>query len=584
MSEYSDRVTLNLKENYISLNLSLSSNKSFYESLDEHTKRDILFLINSGYDKKSIIKLYIILKPKNVSEAIEYLSKKDGLYQHIFYPSKKFSDKCEICGFKKDEHINKIEKSFISFNKSNPEISFISVAKKNDFEEKFSVQKIECKICEDLLENNILNDINKCPKCKSYFCSECLYEHAKELVKNGKTIGCPNCFDEYNDDKVMTIFNFNKNDEEEINNLKYLYKKNKLKFFVLSNPDLVFCPIANCDGYAKKNSSTLKHICNNGHEFCIRCGEFWHQNGNCQEDEVMDELFREYCAKLRLKDCPSCGIATFKKDGCNHITCSYCRQNWCWICEEIFISVEEHYQNPNSNCYQRMLEGIMRLDMCQKCDMPINENNLINFRNCQHLICRKCIELYLLENGEFKIMKNKDVKLRCPIQGCHNNQKFTFIQFLKIIKRINNRTITQKYKKIIFKFEMNEFNLLTFVSFQRADEFRNSADDLIKKCISKKIGRHCHKCIVVANLYLSLFICIFMIITFTTPMMFQSFVREIYHNFAIIMSRGKSKYLKIPIIVTGEIFAFIFFIFSFGIYYIYMIVYIVYSCCFSSNK
>ena len=89
MSEYSDRVTLNLKENSLSLNLSFQSNKSFYDSLDEHTKRDILFLINSGYNKKSIIKLYLILKPTNISEAMEYLSNKDGLYQHIFYSSKK---------------------------------------------------------------------------------------------------------------------------------------------------------------------------------------------------------------------------------------------------------------------------------------------------------------------------------------------------------------------------------------------------------------------------------------------------------------------------------------------------------------
>ena len=75
-----------------------------------------------------------------------------------------------------------------------------------------------------------------------------------------------------------------------------------------------------------------------------------------------------------------------------------------------------------------------------------------------------------------------------------------------------------------------------------------------------------------------------MLITFLTPMMFQSFIRDIYHSFAIIMSQGKSKYLKIPIIIMGETFCFIFFIFSFGIYYIYLFVYIAYSCCFSENN
>ena len=579
MSVCSDRAELNLKENKISLNSSFTSNKSFYDSLDDNTKRDILFLIKSGYNKKSVIKLYLIIKPTNVSQAMELLIKKGGLYQHIFYSSSENKNICEICGFKKDEHIAEEEKTVISFNKSNnQDVSFISIKKKEKLEEKLTGKKIECRICEDIILDN---NINKCERCKLYFCSECLYEHAKELVKNGKIIGCPYCLDEYNDDRVTSILNFSRADKAEAKNLKTLYKKNKVKFYVLSNPNLVFCPIVNCDGYAKKSSSSLKNTCNNGHEFCIRCGEFWHQSGNCPEDEVVDELFQNYCKKLRLKECPSCGITTFKKDGCNHITCTYCRQNWCWLCEEVFFTVEEHYQNPRSNCYQRMLEGIIQIDMCHKCETPHNENSLIKFRNCQHLICKRCIESFLLGNGEFKIRNDDEVKLRCPMNDCNNNQTFSYYQFFNIIKKINNKRITQKYRKNVFNYEIKKFSLPYFFSFQRADEFRESTDDIIKKCNYKKIGKHCHRCSVLANLYLSIFICFFMLFTYTTPMLFQSYIRNLFHRFASIMSRGKNKHLKYPIIFTGEIIALIFFIFSFSIYYIYMIVYIAYSCCFS---
>ena len=45
MSKHSDRITLNLKDNNLLVNTSFSSNKSFYDSLDDHIKRDILFLI-----------------------------------------------------------------------------------------------------------------------------------------------------------------------------------------------------------------------------------------------------------------------------------------------------------------------------------------------------------------------------------------------------------------------------------------------------------------------------------------------------------------------------------------------------------
>ena len=41
-------------------NYSFSSNNSFYENLELETKKDIIFLIKSGYNKKLVIKLYII--------------------------------------------------------------------------------------------------------------------------------------------------------------------------------------------------------------------------------------------------------------------------------------------------------------------------------------------------------------------------------------------------------------------------------------------------------------------------------------------------------------------------------------------
>ena len=384
---------------------------------------------------------------------------------------------------------------------------------------------------------------------------------------------------EYDEDKVMKIFNYNKDNKIEVDNLKALYKKNRLKFFVLSNPDLVFCPIANCDGYAKRNESSLKNKCNNGHEFCIRCGEVWHKSGNCPEDEVVDKLFKNYCDKLKLKECPSCGIITLKKDGCNHITCSYCRQNWCWLCEEVFQTVEEHYQNPESSCYQRMLEGIIQVDMCQKCDTPSNENNLIIFDRCQHLICKKCLEQYLLGGAEFKIKMNDEVRLKCPIEGCNNNQIFSFQRFLSIIRRIKNKSIADKYRKDVFKHEIKRFNIKNFFSFDNIEDFKKDVNETLKRCNFKNRRNDCYRCLAIANIWLSLFMFIFLIISFLTPMFFQSSLRNYFHNFAIILSKGKGKYLKIPIIISGELLTIIFFIFSFSIYYIYMIVYIARSCC-----
>lgn len=46
-----------------------------------------------------------------------------------------------------------------------------------------------------------------------------------------------------------------------------------------------------------------------------------------------------------IKNCPNCGIPTFKTDGCNYMKCSdgdgrsnypiiECFQEWCWQCEK----------------------------------------------------------------------------------------------------------------------------------------------------------------------------------------------------------------------------------------------------------
>jgi hypothetical protein len=32
-----------------------------------------------------------------------------------------------------------------------------------------------------------------------------------------------------------------------------------------------------------------------GHKFCIKCGEKWHENGKCKEEENVDKLFKKYC-------------------------------------------------------------------------------------------------------------------------------------------------------------------------------------------------------------------------------------------------------------------------------------------------
>ena len=76
--------------------------------------------------------------------------------------------------------------------------------------------------------------------------------------------------------------------------MKNLLEKNKTKEIVLSNPDLIFCPIANCNGYCNKKSNKNFNICTMGHKFCPTCGELYHKDDKCKDEKKVDELFDQY--------------------------------------------------------------------------------------------------------------------------------------------------------------------------------------------------------------------------------------------------------------------------------------------------
>ena len=153
MIKDSDIVLLRLKSNQKTERdcdsiRTISSNISSSSKLDKTCKNEILFLINSGFDKHKIIKVYLLLKPKNISEAVYFLSKENNLYQHIFYSSKNYPNNCKICGGKKNEHIPEM----INLNNSILESEENLVENGINIYNNESKKKV-CKICEDEIVN-----------------------------------------------------------------------------------------------------------------------------------------------------------------------------------------------------------------------------------------------------------------------------------------------------------------------------------------------------------------------------------------------------------------------------------------------
>jgi len=74
-------------------------------------------------------------------------------------------------------------------------------------------------------------------------------------------------------------------------------------------------------------------------DFCLLCGQPWgsrrsnHAGKSCVEHgkhqpERCSGDVRWTGAKL----CPGCGIPILRSWGCNHMTCTQCRAEWCWVC------------------------------------------------------------------------------------------------------------------------------------------------------------------------------------------------------------------------------------------------------------
>lgn len=130
---------------------------------------------------------------------------------------------------------------------------------------------------------------------------------------------------------------------------------------------------------------------------CGTCGtEFCYYHSNAHTGRSCEEYQRQVAKEERLaidgalrgtRPCPSCGIATEKLNGCNHMTCSSCGRHWCWLCASTLDSVSWHYNpgNPGS-CQQfqssesRGEEGILRC--LKRLMIPMVALSLLFFTLC----------------------------------------------------------------------------------------------------------------------------------------------------------------------------------------------------------
>ena len=346
-------------ENYIS------------ESEEINIKSDKKTLEEMGYDKKMINKVYILLQPQNIERAIDYMTEVDGIIQHDFIEDQnlgKRKDLCFICEKEKRFHLDYIPDEFLAENNNNIQnnnlnnntininnlynnLNIINKDKYaddeynddlfffNDFEEEEKEKEKEkndnkensanldtiCNVCfEDMKEED--RKQNSLP-CGHFCCKNCWINYFKTLIIDAKVEEIK-CVKHECKQIIPEEFIF-----KYINNHKRLldkYKKFKLRAEIIKNPNKKQCPKPDCQGYLEKSLKTKYVKCQKGHEFCFECLRPPHGKSSCEQ--LMEKDFLKWKKNRILKKCPRCHIYTEKNEGCNHMTCSSCKYQWCWLC------------------------------------------------------------------------------------------------------------------------------------------------------------------------------------------------------------------------------------------------------------
>jgi len=188
-----------------------------------------------------------------------------------------------------------------------------------------------CAIClEDELEAGKLFGM----ACGHEFCKDCWSGYIAEAVSLGPPCVRTQCPDA-GCSEVVT--------QEEVRRLAppgvlAKYQEYLLRSDIESNWVMRWC--MSCDLVAVGSSAdglVGEGECQCGTRFCLRCGEIRHVPATCDMmvlwgKKCQDDSETANWIIAKTKKCPKCQARIDKNGGCNHMRCSQCNHNFCWLC------------------------------------------------------------------------------------------------------------------------------------------------------------------------------------------------------------------------------------------------------------
>lgn len=235
-------------------------------------------------------------------------------------------------------------------------------------------QRPACPICFD---NFAQYEFEFITKCGHSFCRNCCASHIVEQISTNKvlTIKCPydGCNHEMTEEQVINLLD--QETSEKYTRLKKIALLNQ-------NPNLRWCVRPGCDKYIIGKPGKHKLVCECKMKICFSCGNEYHRFKSCEA--VINGVYQKYAKEKHVQACPQCKSRIEKTGGCNHMTCSRCNYQWCWLCGVVYEP--EHYtpSNPNHCIKLAEIPG-----------MPLTDNDALESQR-QNYCARVCREPSLI--------------------------------------------------------------------------------------------------------------------------------------------------------------------------------------------
>mmetsp|Transcript_10369 Transcript_10369/g.42163 ORF Transcript_10369/g.42163 Transcript_10369/m.42163 type:complete len:590 (-) Transcript_10369:44-1813(-) len=230
-------------------------------------------------------------------------------------------------------------------------------------------EEVECPICFDDVARE---DVYMLTCCHRY-CRSCLQQYFHTRIENGLvlSIPCPhpNCGDPCAETDVQAIVS--PDEFARFRQFHYLAS-------VRSEPTCRWCPQADCSTavFGDPNDAAFPCLtcakCDT--KFCYDCNQVWHEGVSCKKN--MKKLRKEgnvsrrdeqWKKKHKTRKCAQCRVDIFKDKGCNHMICTSCGYQFCWICMKPFTPDHYIFGDCAGLQFSRFPKATRRLKKCGSC-------------------------------------------------------------------------------------------------------------------------------------------------------------------------------------------------------------------------